>query len=86
MKNDESKLVNFKNLAADLAPVLAFFKWLCSGVGVILEGAVRTELNHLILLFQVSVSGLPTSHPVGKPITFTVDASQAGEGAAFESH
>ena len=83
MKNDESKLVNFKNLAA---PVLAFFKRLCSGLGAILEGAVRTELNHLILLFQVSVSGLPTSHPVGKPITFTVDASQAGEGAAFESH
>jgi hypothetical protein len=31
-------------------------------------------------LFQVSVAGLPTAHPVGKPITFTVDASQAGEG------
>jgi len=26
------------------------------------------------------VASLPTVQPVGKPLTFTVDASQAGEG------
>ena len=29
---------------------------------------------------RVTVTGLVTKQPVGKPLTFTVDASQAGEG------
>ena len=33
---------------------------------------------------KVSVSGLVAKQPVGKPLTFTVDASQAGEGKCYK--
>ena len=34
---------------------------------------------------KVSVSGLVAKQPVGKPLTFTVDASQAGEGKRYNA-